>query len=307
MLVACTVGEATPSTGPGTGSEVASSEEGPSPLEVTDSTTQQQLPRTVELGELLESEFGVTAEEMRKAVDRARADVMRRCLVMEGWDVDEGLIGPEFFADPQPPAGGSAAGASVVAGRIQLVETGDVEGDDEVAEDPQLATPEYRMDVRRCLDEAVDAIADPVGAASQWLDAELGDVHARVGSDPRMVEADAQERRCLREAGGDPYATLNEIVDAAGAVFGEYVEGSRSREETSEVLRDLQRREEEVLAAIAPCLEARLAVEQEVAAEYEAEWLEENGERLAAFIADLGDEVAALADHLVTTPSSDGS
>ena len=305
LLASCTPGGAGSSTEAVVETAPSGEPEGASASGVT-AATERPLPRGVELGDLLEAEFGVTVDEMRKAVDRARADVLQACLVAEGWPIEPGMIGPEFFADPQPPVAISAAGASVVAGKVELVETGDGTLDQEGPwSDPVFATEEFVGDEMKCFEEALAAFEDPVMEARRWLDNELAGVYDRVSSDPRMVEADAEERRCLREAGGDPYATLNEIVEAAGTLTREYMEGSRSQEETLAELRDLQRREEELLAAIGPCIEARLAVEREVVAEYEAAWLAENGERLAAFVAELEDEVAALSEYLVGV-GSDG-
>ncbi len=237
----------------------------------------------------------------RVAVARARSDALRDCLVSQGWSVSPELVGPEGFADPEPPGDGEEVVVRWYLDQVKEAGGPDAGGSGESAPEvpSELEIPEFFEDYQRCLDAAVEEVPDPVWMASQWLDTEMADLYERVAADPRLVEAVAAEHRCVEAAGFvDADDASSSIQQQAEETYLAFQEGRMERDRAIAELERLVVEEEQLAAATEPCIEERLKVERFIVAEHEVAWLAANGERLAVYVAGLEDDAAELAEYL---------
>ncbi|KAA3638063.1 MAG: hypothetical protein DWP92_06825 [Armatimonadetes bacterium] len=118
-----------------------------------------------------------------------------------------------------------------------------------------------------------------------------------MASDPRTIDAQLQEGRCLSATGYDR-TTLhqaNESLDQQSwAIAAEFRAGSTTYEDAVRALEDLSAQQSQLWELTDPCIDERLRIVGLVSAEKEAAWLADNGDVFAVAVARFVEEI----DHL---------
>lgn len=256
-----------------------------------DTSTQVSEVETEALDSLdraMEQAFGYTLSDIQWAFDRAVADLIADCMISRGWEYERSA--PERF-DP------SSIERHVAGEQARI----DLERREAAAEADTEEPPEFGQDENQCWQNAIDKVPDPASEAQNWLSSQTEGLYDRVSSDPRVIDAEVTEERCIAGAGYDA-ATLNDtrngFTDQADAILMAVRQGTLDREAALEALEKLATEERRISDATDPCIDARVQVERTVARELEAQWLEDHGDQLAVAIAQLEDDVDQLSDEL---------
>lgn len=236
----------------------------------------------------MEDVFGYSMGDLTWASERLAAERLSDCMISRGWDFDRTL--PERF-DPSAHERLTTADLAL----IELEQQGWDHGGD--AEEP----PEYSRDEADCWESVVGSVPDPASAAWSWIHGQAEDLYHRVAADLRVVDAKAEEMKCIAAAGYDPNSVRdvsNSFTDAVQNVVGSVWSGDKDVDDVVDELLALAEEEGRMWSAVDPCVNARLEVAGTVARELEAEWLAENADRLAVAVAELESDVSELGEHL---------
>ena len=245
------------------------------------------------LDAFIEDAFGVPIGDIGLAVERAREESVATCMIANGWEYER--IIPERFVPAAPGAIPETAAKAVRDGLSTPVDE-----ETHVHEEPD----EYKADLRMCSTVAEDDVPDPVTSAWAWLANETEDVYERVGSDSRVVAARAENEECLAATGfGSPEDVRNGFVVAAGDIGDAVLSGALDEETAFAELDELDAQEKQMWAATQPCIERMMGVEGTVAGEQEAAWLASEGHRLTNALAEMNDQLTALAEQLAQIES----
>ncbi len=266
----------------------ADSTDSVSVVSTSDASTEVDTERRGPLERALEEAFGYALSDIEWASERAVAELVADCMIGRGWEYRHSV--PERF-DPssiERRTAGEQARFDLEQGEASA-EAG--------AEDP----PEYDNDEHECWQNAIDEVPELASSARDWLYSQTEGLYDRVSGDPRVVDAEIAEERCVAGAGYDA-ATLNDMRNAfteeAYTIFVSVRSGEVDSEAAFEELDELGAEERRIWDATDRCIEARLEVERTVARELEAKWLEDYGDRLAVAVAELKDDLAELSDQL---------
>lgn len=246
--------------------------------------------------EAVEAAFGHELGDIDLAFEHAAAEKLAECMVERGWDYT--------FTAPQRLDPMSIERLTAAEQGLLDLEQVELSRSPEHEETP----PEYNLDEAECWEKAAESTPNPVATALNWLNNEASDLYLRVSADDRVVDAKAEEIRCISEAGYDPDELAdvgNGFVARANAIVEAVQAGTLNMGDAKVELEDLAIDERVFREAVDPCIDARLAIERQVALNVEEEWLRHHGDRLSAFLHDLQDEVADLSTQL-NAIASDG-
>ncbi len=176
-------------------------------------------------------------------------------------------------------------------------------------DDPNVAIQEslseaesraYGQALGVCVDEAFERVPDPFAqdtAAANWLATQALRIREEAWEDPRVQAAIDGWSRCMAEAGydfahpQDAHAYVAEMAEP----FRQPMPGVELDEETTAELDRIQQIELEVAHADFECAAELEKTRRQVQWELEAEFIEENAERLAGYTAEYE---KAIADYL---------
>lgn len=176
-------------------------------------------------------------------------------------------------------------------------------------DDPNVAIQEelspaeqeaYRHSYGVCATEAIETYPDPFGTDSEeeaWLADQLFSIQTAVWEDPRVDQAVDGWSRCMAEQGYEfahPDDARAHIADLVAPISNAQT-GLGLDDDTAAELDRLQETELEVARTDFACAEQLDRTIEEVRSEEEAELIEENGERIAAYAATYQ---ASIADYL---------
>ena len=241
----------------------------------------------------LEKAFGYSLVDIEWATDRAIADRLADCMVLEGWEFER-VVPPRFDATATKRTTAADQALS------NLFEWDPVHRID-ASSPPEFDQDQYNSDEATCFEAAITEIPSPVSSAWSWLGSQTEGVRAAVASDIRTVEALIEEQRCLNATGYDS-ATLHEATESfvrdSYDVVAEVREGSKELDDAVGDLDVLAAQEREIWDLTEPCVAERLRIVGIVAGETQAAWLEENGDRLATAVAMLSEDIKELGSQL---------
>lgn len=175
--------------------------------------------------------------------------------------------------------------------------------DPNVAIQEELSAAEqeaYRHSYGICATEAVQTYPDPFGSGSEeeaWLADQLSAIQTAVWEDPRVQQAVDGWSRCMAEQGYEfahPDDARAHVADLVAPISNDQT-GPGLDDTTAAELDRLQEIELEVARTDFTCAGQLKRTIEEVRFEQEAELIEDNGERIAAYAAAYQ---ASIADYL---------
>lgn len=239
----------------------------------------------------IEEVLGYSESEILRAVDLARYEAIVDCMVAQGWDFS--LNDLPSVEEPNVSAGPrSSLTGDVAEYFLNLLEV--LAAPEPLPSEP--GSPEYSEDEAKCWSTAIAQFPDPLASLASWLTIEAGDLNARVTQDARVIKAAEDAMACVANQGferGGMEQASNRFQAEASAIFDHYREGDLSYQDAQEQLLVVAANERAYNQSARACFEAQATTERLVRAEYEAEWLRSNGDRLALAV----DEARSAVDR----------
>lgn len=241
----------------------------------------------------LEDAFGYSLADIEWATEREFSDRLADCMIAEGWEFER-VVPPRFDA---------SADNRTTAAEQALNDLTEWDQSAEADEIPLAGfdQDEYNRAEAKCNETVVDEVPTPGSSAWSWLASQTEDIQAEVTSDPRTVDAQIQEGRCLSETGYDE-ATLDQANESftqqSFAIAAEVREGSTKHEDAVRALEDLSAQQRELWELTEPCIDERLRIVGLVTTEKEAAWLDANGDKFAVAVARFVEDMDELKHQL---------
>lgn len=237
----------------------------------------------------LQDAFGYSLADIEWAAERELSDRLADCMIAEGWEFER-VIPPRFDA--------SADNRTTSAEQaLDDVDEWNRQSESEETPSPGFDQGEYNRAQAQCFETSAADVPNPASSAWSWLATQTEDIQAEVASDPRTIDAQSQEGRCLSETGYDrtTLQQANEAFDEQSwAIAAEFRGGSITHDDAVRALEELSAQQRELWELTDPCIDERLRIVGLVAAEKEAAWLADNGDVFAVAVAGFVEEI----DHL---------
>ena len=233
-----------------------------------------QSPSGLPLYDAIAHSLGYNLEVISDAVNRAQLDAIRKCLSDRGWSVNDTTM--RGFEDSAQPDSGT------IAYFIAVVNDPKPSSSDR---DPIWDNAEFGVDAGECSANAYSDFTSPVADLFTLMKDVTKELSDRSRSDSRYIAAETEYGHCVAKFGYNTAeaANVSSSIAARGAdLVNRYKRGAISHNVAVSELTTLQAQEHQANEMISECTSNLRAVEREVLADVQANYLTQNPGFVAA-------------------------